>query len=401
MKKIFMGILKEFWLLKRDIHALLVLFVMPALFILIMSLAMRDAFAEHSAIHIKAIILDEESTTASGEAMGQLKKINGFDWIESTNQTSAKLSDEMLNKDVLIAVVLKKGFEKAVQSNSDVGEKVAVLVDPKVTPTIKMLFESAISGTVAKISMVNQMSALNPWMTVEEKKAALADRIWFKEQFLQGSKTTDIRPTSVQQSVPAWLIFSMFFIIIPISHTFVSERRLGTLARLAVMNVSVSSLLISKFVPYFIINQIQFVFMLMVGVFIVPLLGGDTLNIGDNFGSLVIVSAILSFATIAYALALASWVRTTDQAVTVGGLLNIIFAAIGGVMIPLFVMPEFMQQLAVLSPMSWALESFLALFLHQASFSEIIAPLGALVFFGVACFGIATYRLHKELKEAQ
>lgn len=401
MRKIFMGIVKEFWLLKRDIHALLVLFVMPALFILIMSLAMRDAFAEHSAIHIKAIILDEEYTTASTEATQQLKKINGFDWIESTNKSSDELSDEMVKKDVLIAVVLKKGFEKAVQSNNKVEERVAVFVDPEVTPTIRMLFESAISGTVAKITMVNQMSALNPWMTLEEKKAVLADRVWFEEQFLQGNKATDIHPTSVQQSVPAWLIFSMFFIIIPISHTFVSERRLGTLARLAVMNVSVSSLLISKFVPYFIINQIQFAFMLMVGVFIVPLLGGDTLHIGDNFGSLVMVSAILSFATIAYALALASWVRTTDQAVTVGGLLNIIFAAIGGVMIPLFVMPEFMQQLAVLSPMSWALESFLALFLHQASFGEIIAPLGGLVFFGATCFGIATYRLHKELKEAQ
>ncbi len=229
----------------------------------------------------------------------------------------------------------------------------------------------------------------------------MADRVWFEEHYLRGENVGETRPTSVQQSVPAWLIFSMFFIIIPISHTFVTERRLGTLSRLAVMNVSIAGLLVSKFVPYFLINQIQLILMLSVGVWIVPMLGGDALAIGGTMGALAVVSAVLSFATIAYALALASVVRTTDQAVTVGGVLNIIFAAVGGVMIPLFVVPDFMQQLSVVSPMSWALESFLDLFLHHASLRDIVAQLGGLAAFGVLMMGIAAYRLHKELKEAQ
>jgi ABC-2 type transport system permease protein len=100
-------------------------------------------------------------------------------------------------------------------------------------------------------------------------------------------------------------------------------------------------------------------------------------------------------------LALASFVRTTDQAVSIGGILNIIFAALGGIMIPLFVMPDFMQNLAVFSPMSWALEAFLALFLHQESLGGIIRFLGGLMVFGMVALGFATMRLHKELKEAQ
>jgi ABC-2 type transport system permease protein len=399
MRKIVAGIYKEFWLLKRDVHALLVLFVMPAAFILIMSLAMRDAFSEHSNVHIKAIMVDEENSTASREMMAQFAHIEGFEW--SVLLPSSELSHKMMEKNVLISVIVKKGYEKILQSNGDVGKSITVLVDPEATPTVRMLFESAISGSVAKISMVNQMSALNPWMTMEEKESALRDRQWFEEQYFQGEKRDSVQPTSVQQSVPAWLIFSMFFIIIPISHTFVNERRLGTLARLAVMNVSITSLLVSKFVPYFIINQIQFMLMLMVGIYLVPLLGGDALIVGDVWGGLMIVSIVLSFATITYALAIASWVRTTDQAVSIGGLLNIIFAALGGIMIPLFVMPDFMQNLAVVSPMSWALKAFLALFLHQVSISELIFPLGGLIIFGAVSLSIATYRLHKELKEAQ
>lgn len=399
MRKVVAGVIKEFWLLKRDVHALLVLFVMPAAFILIMSLAMRDAFSEHSNVHIKAIMVDEENTTASREMMAQFARIEGFEW--NVLPRASELSHTMMKNDVLISVVVKKGFEKTLQTNGDVGKAVIVLVDPEATPTVRMLFESAISGSVAKISMVNQMSALNPWMTSEEKEDALRDRQWFEEQFFQGEKTDSVQPTSVQQSVPAWLIFSMFFIIIPISHTFVNERRLGTLSRLAVMNVSIASLLLSKFIPYFIINQIQFFLMLMVGIYLVPLLGGDALIVGDVWGSLVVVSMVLSFATITYALAIASWVRTTDQAVSIGGLLNIIFAALGGIMIPLFVMPDFMQNLAIISPMSWALKAFLALFLHQVSLGELIFLLGGLIIFGLISLAIATKRLHKELKEAE
>jgi ABC-2 type transport system permease protein len=154
-------------------------------------------------------------------------------------------------------------------------------------------------------------------------------------------------------------------------------------------------------IPYFVINQIQFIAMLMVGMFIVPLFGGDALRIGDNIGALLVVSSILSFASISYALALASFVRTTDQAVTIGGVLNIIFAAIGGIMIPLFVMPPFMQQLALFSPMSWGLESFLAIFLHNSGLNDIWLSLGALILFGSFCLGLAAWKLNRELKEAQ
>lgn len=398
MRKYAAGILKEFWLLKRDIHALMVLFVMPSLFILIMSLAMRDAFSQNSEVHFKAMVACEENSSASRDFLAHLKAIKGFEWSEGK---STQLPALMMEHDVLLGVIVRAGFDEATHKNSSQNPKLTLLIAPEATLLAKILFETAVAGTAAKINMVNQMSSLNPWMTREEKEEALVDKVWFEEHFLQGKDTTDIRPTSVQQSVPAWLIFSMFFIIIPISNTFVNERRLGTLARLAVMNVSIGNLLVSKMIPYFVINQIQFIAMLMVGMFIVPLFGGDALRIGDNIGALLVVSSVLSFASISYALALASFVRTTDQAVTIGGVLNIIFAAIGGIMIPLFVMPPFMQQLALFSPMSWGLESFLALFLHNSALSDIWLSLGALILFGSFCLGLAAWKLNRELKEAQ
>ena len=75
------------------------------------------------------------------------------------------------------------------------------------------------------------------------------------------------KPNSVQQSVPAWLVFSMFFILIPISNTFINEKNFGTIARIRSIDVSLFPILLGKIIPYFIVNQIQMVIMILIGIF--------------------------------------------------------------------------------------------------------------------------------------
>lgn len=398
MNKIVAGIIKELRLLSRDIHALAVLFVMPAVFILIMSLAMRDAFSQHSKVTINSVMMIEENSAASTKLVEKLESLDGFEWQKTDAKSPQELSQQMIRDDIFVALVVKRGFNAAAQSNGELSDVVTIVVNPKAQSVVVMAFESAVSGVIGSVVMSYQLGALNPWMSTQEKAQALAPKKWFSQEYTHGAASATVHPTSVQQSVPAWLIFSMFFIIVPIANTFVAERTMGTLSRLAVMNISVSQLLVAKFIPYFMINQIQFVLMLGIGVFVVPWLGGDALVIGNTFGQLGVMAIVLSFATISYALALATLVRTTDQASTFGGLLNIIFAALGGIMVPLFVMPPLMQDLSVLSPMSWALESFLNIFLHQASLGDIAGGLSALVVFGMVCLSVAWWRLNYEIK---
>src|SRR5207249_3395604 len=78
------------------------------------------------------------------------------------------------------------------------------------------------------------------------------------------------RPSSVQQNVPAWLIFGMFFVVLPISALFIVERRDGTAARLRSQQVAFSLLLVGKIGPFFVINLLQTVLMLAAGLTLVP-----------------------------------------------------------------------------------------------------------------------------------
>ncbi len=385
------AIKKEFLLMSRDIHTILVLFVVPMIFILIMSLAMRNAFSEQQSLDIKALIAIQTSSSSSIDFEKQLKKSNSFVWGKiDTNTIKAKMEKD----GILLGVIVNKDFGVSTKEEP----QVTILIDPKITPSLAILFKEEVAKTIMKIEMSDTISKLNPWMSLEEKQNLMKDKKLFNEIYI-GSKTSNIKkPTSVQQSVPAWLIFSMFFIIIPISNTFINERKNGTLSRLATMNITASNLLISKALPYMIINQIQLLLMVLAGVFLVPMCGGDALVINGHFGLLAIVSFVLSIASISYALMISSFVKTTEQAVSIGGFMNIIFAALGGIMVPLFVMPQFMQELSIISPMSWGLDAFLGIFLYDASLDKLFMPLVALFTFGLLCFLVAIYRLNMQIK---
>jgi ABC-2 type transport system permease protein len=93
---------------------------------------------------------------------------------------------------------------------------------------------------------------------------------------------------------------------------------------------------------------------------------------GDSFSGLLLITIAVSFCSISFALLVASVAKTTEHATTIGGIFNIIFGALGGIMIPKFVMPEFMQTLAVLSPMSWGLDGFLDIFLRNGNMLDVI-----------------------------
>jgi ABC-2 type transport system permease protein len=138
-------------------------------------------------------------------------------------------------------------------------------------------------------------------------------------------------------------------------------------------------LLLGKVGPFFVINLVQAVLMLLAGRFLVPWFGGEALAFPERWDLLAAVAACTSLAAIGWGLAVAVCARTMEQATVIGGVGNILAAAIGGIMVPRFVMPETMQTLADLSPMAWALDGFHAVMLRQGGVADIALPCAKLI----------------------
>ncbi|MBL8404872.1 MAG: ABC transporter permease, partial [Dechloromonas sp.] len=203
---------------------------------------------------------------------------------------------------------------------------------------------------------------------------------------------------SVQQNVPAWLVFAMFFVVIPISAILIVERQQGTLSRLAAMGLPFRLVLLGKLLPFFIVNQIQAALMVGVGLYIVPLFGGEALVMPQGIGLLNwwLVSMAVSLAAVACALLVASLARTTQQATIIGGVGNILMGAIGGIMVPKFMMPAAMQTLAEFSPMAWGLQGFHTVMLRHGGFAAILPPVLQLLAFAVVALAAATWLNHRQ-----
>ena len=367
---------KEFLLVLRDKHALLALFVMPAIFILIMSVAMRDIFSQKD-VKFNLYLLDMDKTKISKELGNDISKLLAFHLVKK--------------EDAQFIVQIPKGYGN--EDDISNSHKIGILVVDSLKSDSIELFKSKLLKSVVKLRLniiKRRMSEFSDEAALSVGAISLADDKLFSIKY----NKNDEMPNSTQQSVPTWIVFGMFFMIIPMSTIFINERKQNTLARLNSMDISVFSMIISKMVPYLFIAQIQVWLMVAVGMYVVPLLNTPALEINGSIAALTFLSFSLSLSAIGLSMLIAVSANSSEQATTIGGISNILLGAIGGVMVPKFIMPESMQQLANISPMSWGLDGFLDIFLKGADTFMVLNESLMLILFGGLTTAIAMLILH-------
>ena len=120
-------------------------------------------------------------------------------------------------------------------------------------------------------------------------------------------------------------------------------------------------------------------------------------NLLVDFFVLPLVARNLQGGAQSFTLLLACLVRSHAQASTVGPVLNVLMGAIGGVMVPKFVMPAFMQKLAALSPMAWGLDGFHTVMLRHGNFTDLLPSLVPLLAFAMFSLALAAWLNQRSL----
>lgn len=374
---------KELLALSRDLHGLAALFLMPMVFIIVMSMALKDVYSPRLQSLRYAVVNQDHSQQAErlikdwSSEHGTPVVLESQDWLEAVRAGKLKY-----------VVQVDAGFAKALDEaqEGEQKQKIHFLAEPGLD---QGLFESTRASLlihVAQLRMESMLAQLDV-----KADSAQASQAMFSDTLVSAQRAGRYaRPSSVQQSVPGWLVFGMFFVVAAIAGLFVDERSCGALARLRSMGAAPTTLLAAKVAPYMLVNGVQAALMLSVGVWLMPLLGGDGLSLrGIRWDALILVLLAISSAAVSLALAIACLVRTHAQAATLGPILNVLMAALGGIMVPLFVMPEVMQHIAVFSPMNWGLEALLDVLLRGADVSAVLPRVGRLGGFSVLMMVLA------------
>lgn len=405
------SIFKELRLLSRDLHGVAVLFIMPILFMLIMSAALSN---ENELSQDAPIVLLAEPNNPLNEAFFQKLKAEKLNiqqadiaelaryqaalqagefelLIANSNQKSTALSDEKtlalwLNPSVDRGWLL--GVKGVLQKHYTQLRLDQYMADNKIT--LKNNKQKQIKAIEKKVNqdLDKKFDQINDY---------LAKDLW-QEIYLNRQGKEVAKPNSVQHSVPAWLIFGMFFIMIPLSNVMAMERQTNTITRLRMARASAFKLIVAKLIPYFLINQLQFVGMVSLGYFVLPRFEMPAFSLIGEWWHYAVLAMAVSLSALGYGLFISVVARTTEHAVVLGGGGIIIMAAIGGIMVPTYVMPEIMQTIAEFSPMGWALSGFQNLLLNQYELPQIANYLAKLTAFGVVMIGLAALIYQRQLK---
>jgi ABC-2 type transport system permease protein len=396
---------KEFILLGRDWHGVVVLFLMPAVFILIMSVAIQGQDDVSPELDMGMVL---DGRNPDDELLLRLLDESDNLRVRPFDKTQRQQAELLLARaDLDFLVITAPFFSEALLPDPDSPSargSVVVKAGAGIETIVWLMIQSSVKEAYAKTRLNRFLASMEGVESGEVSQEQIAELNEYVNPHAIETTVVDAagravaRPSAVQHSVPAWLIFGMFFVVIPISNVMVAERQTGARMRLQTINVPAGRLLLSKLIPYLVINEIQLLLMLGVGVLIVPWFGGIALSLPGPLPAYALLGVSISLAALGYGFLISVTARTTEQATVIGGGGNILLAALGGIMVPAFVMPPAMQTLAHLSPMAWALSGFHDILLHRAPVSAILPEVGMLSGFGALLLWIASRRYRRALQ---
>ncbi|ODN42758.1 hypothetical protein BGC07_07255 [Piscirickettsia litoralis] len=199
--------------------------------------------------------------------------------------------------------------------------------------------------------------------------------------------------STIIHNVSAWAVFGMFFIIIPAAGTLLRERDCGVLDRIFIAPAHKAGFLLGKMLSYLVINLCQLLLMFVIAYFIFPLLHLPALELTSLALLLSLTSGlVISITAACTAILLGSWLRSYEQVSSIGSLFVIVAAAIGGIMVPTYLMPENLQLISHYSPLYWAQQLLWQSLNHN--FPSLLL-IGNSLLFAVVCFLVGSYKLSK------
>jgi ABC-2 type transport system permease protein len=277
--------------------------------------------------------------------------------------------------------------------------EIQILFDPAIKTNYRQALATLLEKIVADVQTEWMMAELQTQIAphrpaTEIRKIDFSKFLSIHQQYASRRKNSSEVMSSVQHNVPAWTMFAMFLILFPLAGNFIKEKEEGSMLRLRLISGSQLPAIVGKYFFYFCVCLFQFLLMILAGIFVMPLLGLGPLALGNNLAGTLLAASAVALAATGYGLLIAVYFKTAQQALAFGSTSVIILAALGGVWVPTYVMPELLQSVSRWSPLNWGLESFTNLFLRNASTMTILPDILRLTGFALATLTASVW-IHK------
>lgn len=422
MFKLWIATKKEFFILMNDKAGLALMFLMPLLLVYVITIVQDSAFKIVNENKISILIVNKDKGKEGGKLVDLMHQSGLFDLKENKAVEEDAMLEALQSDDYLTGLYIASNFTEKITEKanlvsstmmeelglgdaSDLPRKIAlpaldfyhdpVLQDNYCMSIISMIdaFLKSIEGELFINQMCQQLELTES--PKQLKEAMIENRVPIKRKAVTASNS-EVIPNSTQHNVPAWTIFAMFFMVVSLGNNIVKERLNGSFIRLKTMPTNFAIVLGSKMLVYLAaaVAQVALIFTLAKLTF--PALGLPEFTFPTNIMGFVLMVLLSGLAAVSYALVVGTMAQTQEQSHGFGAISIVILAAIGGIWVPSFVMPTYLQTLSLISPLNWCLDGFYTLFLRGGLWGELQGTIVGLVVFISACLGISYLKLKKD-----
>lgn len=171
-----------------------------------------------------------------------------------------------------------------------------------------------------------------------------------------------------EQAVPGMAAMFVTFTGAYLGFTFFREHGWHTWDRLRASEATAGDIMTGKLVPTLLIAIAQFAALFGLGVWLLDLI------IRGPLLALALVVIAFSLSMISFGMAMTALSRTSLQLNTFVNLTGVTFAGVGGALVPIAVLPDWVQGVANFVPTYWAMEGFLDVILRGEGVGAVAVP---------------------------
>ena len=382
---------KDLQLFLNDYGALFFAFLFPLIFVFAFSTFLPAADPDEPVeIHVATA---EGADSLSRQLISGLTAVPGSGIVELTpEEARAQLDAEEIDGYIL--------FPSEFTSNLTAGRAAEIRVAtsndaPRTAALLEGVAGSLASDLSARQAALGAVIALLAQSGQPPEQSALGNAIsdlvagqQERQVILRQERAGDVEPVpSSNYVLTGYVTMFIFFAAGFGAGELIRERNNNTFDRLLASGASSTTILAGKWLGVAARALAQAIVLWSAGVLVFGVdLGGSPLAV-------VAVTLAMLAASALFALLLASLVNSQKSADGVTVLAALSMAALGGSWWPLFIMPEWMQTLAKITPHAWANEAFNKLLVFGATTSDVLLNITVLFLFGAAFIVVALMRL--------
>ena len=375
----------------RDRFAVVFAFAFPLLFTLGFTLALGGILSDDETLQVTLVTREEGKDSLSRQIIDGLSASDTFAVNEMAYETARReVEAGTLPGFIAFPSRFTESLAGVGGNNTAVLEVVTNADDPEDAAAL-----DALAHTIARQVSDTQLAFLSLSLlpTEVDKEAAMLrlselgdfsskQLVTFPEEQVGDRE----RPNASNFTLSGYLTMFIFFAAALSAEAIARERRNQTLERLLTNGVRRESIIFGKFLTGTYRGVMQVAVLWGVGIV------AFGIDLGASPLAVILISLAIVFTSSSFGVMLAALVRTAEGASSVGVLVSLVLAPLGGSWWPLFITPDWMQALGKLTPHGWANTAFNNLMLFHADFGDVVINMVAVAAFGVVFLIVAFTR---------